>query len=267
MKMNKTILLLVSVFFCILVTQSCGIPVLVNLTTSEYTLSKMTPTIDSSVAGTLSINVLNENTEALLQDQDTIGPSLMFFYALSGNASEYPIGNIQTGLINAFSTKHINKPYGIAVSDPEEVVSYPSTDPKVYLYGFNDIGKQNFTAPEYILWTDDAVNADLDDFTLTAEKMTDDETAYKIKLSYTQNSSSGTFHSNSTELFSFEGKPFVTSVESINARTSQEYLYTETNPSDVYLNIFCAFYISGHFTNQFWSPLVYLGQIKLPLSS
>ncbi len=172
MKMKLTLLLLVSVFFV-----SCGMPTIFNLSTSEYSLKSIDNSDSDAISGSLEITSTDTTSIATLLDSETKGPSLMFFYTISGSdLSAFPFSTtIENALITTFSTKIKKEPFGLNNPIYHELVYTTTSDQiKVPLYEFKGINNQKFTFPNLILTGNSASSIPkLNSFTLQA-KSTDD---------------------------------------------------------------------------------------------
>lgn len=264
MKMKLTLLLLVSVFFCILV--SCGMPTVFNL--DSYSLQEVEPTIPNSVKGSLAITSSDPSVLSFLSDPDTIGPSLMFFYMVSSESLDPPTTET---VISEFQSKFYSyvkkEPFGINNPEYHELIYKTlSDDKKVSLYGFTGLGNKKFSYPEYILSTNSQSNPEQCTFTLQAKLVPGQTTHYYVTLSVDSDSLPGSFQPTSIDLYGFEGASFLTDKDEISKIKTGEYGFLLDGTTKIYLNVFCAFSISGNFTNTFWSSLTYLGKIELPTS-
>jgi hypothetical protein len=263
--MKLTFLLLASVFFV-----SCGMPTIFNLSTSEYSLQSIDNPNTDAVSGSLSISTTNATSISTIIDSETKGPSLMFFYTISGSdLSTFPFSTtIENALIDTFSTKIKKEPFGLNNPIYHELVYTTTSDQiKVSLYEFKGINNLKFTLPNLILTgNSNGSIPKLDSFTLKARPTAVDSSRYYIELTVNTDTPSGSFTPTSVDLFDFEGFPFFTQSDDISSNESGEYSYFPVGSSGLFLNIFCAFSISGNFTNIFWSTLTSLGQIELPSS-
>ena len=272
MKMKVTLLLLASVFFV-----SCGMPKIFSPNTSEYSLRTVTNPSDDTVEGMLDMHLDPTGPNySLLGDADTMGPSLMFFYTFdSGSDATYLL---TSGDLSSFTTKfktefNKNGYEGKPVSNPSELVSIEKTNGKAYLYGVNTSTGSKFNARDrYVLYAQNQGNlAALDSFTLTQTPDVGDPTnRYTLDLLWTKATSSPAFISNALKLYDFNGQAFSkkrSDIEEkkINNTNNHEYEYIESSPTKVNLHLYAAFFISGPFSNYFWSDLVYLGFIPIDL--
>ena len=265
MKMKLTLLLLASVFFV-----SCGMPTIFNLTSGEYYFQQ----IENPTSGAISssFKLTNADTDpdtiATLLDSKTQGPSLMFFYTISGSnlSTDYTIGAIQGALVSAFSSHVKKEPFGVNNPIYHELVYKTLDDTKVSLYEFKGTDNQKFGFPNLILTgKDPTVVPKLDSFTLQAIPTTADPSRYYIELRVDTEIPSNSFTPTPVDLYGFEGSSFVTNPNDISSSLSGEYVYLPDGASEIFLNIFSAFSVLGDFTNIYWSELNYIGQIKLPL--
>ena len=290
MKMKLTFLLLASVFFV-----SCGMPTIFNPNTSEYTLVKTTPdTSNTYVQGQLSMHLdpSGPNYE-LLADSETKGPSLMFFYTFdNANDSYYTLTSDDISIITSKFKKEFikNSYYGIPVDASKEILSITlhdivNGDKEVYLYGVSPYGINNtFNARDrYVLYASDNLNQAALDFTLKKEDNPPfpNGTEYTLKLSSSNASGSPTqFISNAplNQLYAYDGASFSLDKAIIKNKISRssnhEYDYLGQNkssditvPASIRMHLFAAFFISGNFSNNFWSKLTYLGAIPITLNS
>ena len=267
MKMKLTFLLLASVFFV-----SCGMPTIFAPSTSEYTLLKTTPdTATTYVQGKLDMHLAPGPTHVLLSDSSTKGPSLMFFYAFGGaEASENQFINEASYLTSNFRTEFMANGYeGKVIGNPSKLVSTGSGDKKAYLYGVNNGSGTQFKAiSQYVLYAQDhGASASLDSFTLTKTDIGTPEQGYTLNLTWIENASPPTFVSNAIgdKLYAFDGKPFPLLKTDIENSTSGEYDFVKDDLSGLQIHLFAAFFISGPFSNYFWSKLEYLGAIPIAL--
>ena len=262
MKMKLTFLLLVSVFFV-----NCGMPTIFAPSTSEYTFLKTTPDAATTyVQGTLDMHLPLGPTYDLLSDSSTKGPSLMFFYAFGGaEASDNQFINEASYLTSNFRTEFMANGYeGKVVGNPSKIVSTGSDNKKVYLYGVNNNTATNFNAfDQYVLYAQ-GPDASLESFTLTKTDIGTPEQGYTLDLTWDP---STIFDSNATgdKLYAFDGKPFPLLKTEIENSTSGEYDFVRDNLSDLQIHLFAAFFISGPFSNYFWSNLIHLGSIPITL--
>jgi len=263
MKMKLTFLLLASVFFV-----SCGMPTIFNLSTSEYSYQSIANASSDSISGSFEITTADPDTIATIEDSETNGPSLMFFYTISGSdlSLNYSINAIKGALVTAFSSKVKKEPFG--VNDPiyNELVFTTIDGITVALYEFRGINNQKFGFPNQILTGNSSTTVPkLNSFTLQAKPTTADPSRYYIQLKVDTDTPLGSFTPTPVDLYDFEGAPFLTDSDDFPVGQS-EYSYLPDAASEIYLNIFSAFSITGDFTNIFWSTLNYIGQIKLPLT-
>ncbi|MGB4408264.1 MAG: hypothetical protein WBI82_15500 [Sphaerochaeta sp.] len=287
MKMKLTFLLLASVFFV-----SCGMPTIFNPSLSEYTFSKTSPDpVTTFVQGKLSMHLDPSGPNYdLLEGTDTKGPSLMFFYTFDNpNDIAYTLSSNEiSDIILKFASEYIKNAYdGIPVVPSNEILSVKFTDTisnlekNVYLYGMSTQGASTqFTArDQYVLFEKNQRNgASLDPFTLTKVDIGSPATGCILNLTYTDITSSSTFISNapSGDLYAFDGQPFSLIKENIQNKikdaNNHEYDYLGEQesvggnaPESVRLHLFAAFFISGNFSNNFWSKLIHLGAIPIDL--
>ena len=262
MKLKLTFLLLASVFFV-----SCGMPKIFNIPSDSYILETYSPTvpIPNSVSGTMEIATSNLSILSDLSDSHTTGPSLMFFYSISGESLDTYFSNVREIFREQFKTKIKKEPFGLSNPKYQELIFKNLDDgKKVSLYGFTGEGGKHFTVPEYILSTNSSNNPKLDHFTLEAKQDLQNNSQYYVQLTVGQDSPPGSFQPSSINLLGLNNSLFFTKNEDIINHQTGEYDYLPDAASEIYLNIFCAFSITGNFANSFWSTLEYLGQIKLP---
>ena len=271
MKMKVMFLLVASVFFV-----SCGMPIIFSPNTSEYSLRIVTNPSDDTVEGMLDMHLDPAGPNyGLLGNPETKGPSLMFFYTFgSGSDATYlltsgDLSSLQTKFKNEFNK---NGYEGKPVSNPSELASIENTSGKAYLYGVNNAAGSNFNArDQYVLHAQNQGNlAALDSFTLTqTPDVADPTNRYTLDLSWSKAPSSPAFISNALKLCDFNGQAFSKKrseiEEKINNTNNHEYEYMESSPTKVNLHLYAAFFISGPFSNYFWSELVYLGAIPIAL--
>lgn len=264
MKLKLTLLLLASVFFV-----GCGMPTIFNLSSGEYSYQTIANPSTDSISGSLTITTTDASNKAILIDAQTSGPSLMFLYTISGSdlSLDYSMNAIRGTLIDGFSSKVKKEPFG--VNNPvyhELIYKTLPDDTKVSLYEFKGTSNQKFGFPNQIVTGKaPAVVPKLDSFTLQAKKTVSDATRYYLELKVDTATPGGSFTPTPVDLYGFEGLPFLTKPEDISGNTTGEYAYLPDGTSEIYLNIFSAFSVSGDFTNIFWSSLHYIGQIRLPL--
>lgn len=241
-------------------------PTIFNL--REYSFQSVANPSSDAFSSSFQITTTDSDTIATLLDSDTKGPSLMFFYTISGSdSSDFPINNIKGTLVNEFSAKVKKEPFG--VNNPiyhELVFKKLSDDTKVSLYEFKGFNNQKFSFPNMILKGNSTIVVPkIQQFTVQAKPTSSDPSRYYIELKVITDNPSGSFTPTSVDLYSFEGSSFLSKSEDILACQTGEYVYLPDGASDIYLNIFCAFTVTGDFTNIFWSNLTFLDQIKLPL--
>lgn len=268
MKLKLTFLLLASVFFV-----SCGMPVIFAPSTSEYTLRKEPSSLDS-VEGKLEMRLVAGPNYDLLENSDTKGPSLMFFYTFdSGMDTDYQLTPYELTYTMPSKFKQVfNKDLHGAkpVYNPKELAYIEKDDVKVYLYGVNTSTGSNFNAKDqYVLTADKGNKAALDTFKLSKVDASSDE--YSLQLSWTDTSPlTPNFYSNvqssGNMLYSFNGNMFPLKQSEVNSNENTEYNFVENYPTKVRLHLYAAFFISGPFSNFFWSDLVYLDSISIDLS-
>ena len=274
MKLKVMFLLVASVFFV-----SCGMPTIFAPSTSEYTLAKTSPDPgDDNVKGKLSMNLTNPGpTYTLLEDSETKGPSLMFFYTFDNEEDlSKPIN--PSDFVSAFSTKYVKNNFdGIPIEGSKEILSVKRDEKETFLYGLSRKGVNNtFNAKEqYILFAQsDGNRAKLDPFILKLD-VTGSE--YVINLDWNDTSSPPTLFDTNAQsaspgsgynLYAFDGEPFPLDNGEIITKKStdnHEYDYVEVTTKKIKLHLFAAFFISGPFSNFFWSKLVHLGSIPITL--
>jgi len=273
MKMKLTFLLLASVFFV-----SCGMPTIFNLTyNTDYTFLNTSPDpITTYIQGKLLMNVDSTGPNYdLLEDSDTKGPSLMFFYTFGGeSATSHDLSSLIGSIQSEFKNTFIKNTYeGIPVSDPNELFYITNNSEKVFLYGVNNSAGTNFNASgKYVLYAQNQANkAALDSFLLTKTDLVSPTNKYTLDLSWTEALTSPTFISNASadKLYAFDGQSFTLSQAEVQSKISDEnnheYNYVGTNPSKIEMHIFAAFFIAGSFSNYFWSNLIHLGSIPITL--
>ena len=287
MKMKLTFLLLASVFFV-----GCGMPVIFAPSPSEYTLSSPATETSNSVQGKFALNLGSGPTYDLLTHPATKGPSLMFFYTFdNGNELAYTLSSNEiNSIINKFASEFVKNKYdGIPVNVSKEILSVKFTDANdtsleknVYLYGLSPqgIGNHFNAASQYVLYAENQHNGvSLDPFGLEKTDLGSPDTDYMLKLTWTDTPAT-TFKSNvapSNELYAFDGQPFsmiITKVQNkIKDANNHEYEYlgvkeviADNPPSTIRLHLFAAFFISGEFSNNFWSNLIHLGAIPISLT-
>lgn len=274
MKMKLTLLLIASVFFV-----SCGMPVIFAPSSSEYTLKQVQPpSLADSVEGKLEMRLQPGPNYDLLQDPKTEGPSLMFFYAFGGKpATDYELDKHISAIQTEFENAYIKNKYdGIPVSDPNQVLSITRDSKKIYLYGVNNSSGTNFKAGDkYVLYAQNQPNqAALDSFTLKKTDASLPEKTYSLTLNWTERTlpvPSPPFFSNASgnTLYDYTGQPFTLLkqevLDKINNPNNHEYNFVDENSSQIQLHLFAAFFITGTFTNNFWSNLVHLGSIPINL--
>lgn len=262
MRMKLTFLLLASVFFV-----SCGMPTIFNLTSGEYTFQPVVNSNADSFSSSFTITSTDTSTITTLLDSQTTGPSLMFFYTISGSDdSAYPISSLCNTFIGEFNAKVKKKPFGINNPTYHELVFKAlGDDTFARLYEFKGIGDKKFTLPTMILLGNSStVVPRIDKFTFQAIPTTTDTSQYYISLTVDTDFPLGSFTPIAIDLYNFEGNPFLTKQDEISASQTGEYVFLPDGATELYLNIFCSFTVSGDFTNIFWSNLVYLDKIKLP---
>jgi len=286
MKMKLTFLLLASVFFV-----SCGMPTIFNPNSSEYTFLKTTiDPVTTLVQGKLIMDLDSSGPNyELLENSDTKGPSLMFFYTFDdGNDINYTLTSSQIGIIaSKFKEEYVKNNYdGIPVDASKEILSITINDSvnnnkEVYLYGVSPLGVSNkFTATDqYVLFAEFQRNgASLDPFTLTKTDSGSPVTGYTLVLN-DKTTPSLTFKSNaepSNKLYTFDGESFSLEKKTIQNKiinsSNHEYDYLGQNenseiivPDLIRIHLFAAFFISGNFSNNFWSNLIHLGAIPITL--
>jgi hypothetical protein len=248
MKMNRKLLPMVSVFFCILILVSCGIATIFYV---SYSFTAGSDT-GGSVSGTFYVS--SDEYENLDYITDGTGPSLMLFYVLSDESTIS-----QSAIISKFSTTYKTTPYGKIVSTTSDPIVLSTDD--YDLYAFSDTASTSFSAPEYIYTCNDPDENSLE-FTLTTEG--DSSSLYDIAP--TQDSSENYTIQATGNLRRYNGDYFLsdtgemddeadysTSVDSSEAKVNGEY----------YCHVFGAFCVSeGEFNNIFWTSLVYLGYLE-----
>lgn len=222
------------------------------LDSDDYTFNKGTTTYTEVSISSLVVTTSN------YEDYAGVGPAVMFFYTIGEyNADE--INSFASGstVESAFANKYIPTITQGRPITSNEVVSFTLNGKQRTLYAFRGADGQDFRAQQYML----ASNSDL------FAKLTD------AKLTY--NTSSGVFS------LSFDSSSPYTS------QLSDAYLYRYKDnltfhnvtsftddfsavSSDPIIYIYAAFCISPDydssgtsFNNIFWSPLKYLGYIKL----
>ncbi|MDT4761461.1 hypothetical protein [Sphaerochaeta sp. PS] len=272
MKMKLTLLLLVSVFFCLLV--SCGMPTILSLNSWEYVLANtpITP-VTNLVQGTFKMDVDPGVTFDLL-NTNTKGPSLMFFYTIDdGTEADYTLNATDlNSFITGFASTYTKNGYeGIPVTGSKELVTIKSysQNKDVYLYALSGKGAgATFNASDqYVLYaTSDANNAELTSFTLTKTDEPSPGTGFSLELARTSPGSSPPFSVNATKLYDYEGNPFLQTRSDILAKkdsSNHEYDFTGDSPSTIRIHLFVAFFLEKPNTNNFWSRLVYLDAIPI----
>lgn len=277
MKMKLTLLLLVSVFFCLLV--SCGMPTILSLNSWEYVLANIPITpVTNLVQGTFKMDVDPGVTFDLLEDTNTKGPSLMFFYTIDdGTEADYTLNATDlNSFTTGFARNYTKYGYeGIPVTGSRELVAIKSysQNKDIYLYAVSGkgTGATFNAADQYVLYaTSDANNAELTSFTLTKTDEISPGTGFSLKLAKTSPGSSPSFSANATELYDYEGNPFLQSLSAIEAKkadpSNHEYDFTSESPSTIRIHLFVAFFLEKPNTNNFWSRLVYLDAIPITVT-
>lgn len=287
MKMKLTFLLLASVFFV-----SCGMPTIFAPSPSEYTLSSPATETLNAVQGKFALNLGSGPTYDLLIDPATKGPSLMFFYTFDNeNELSYTLSSIEiSSILQKFASEFVKNKYdGIPVNASKEILSVKFTDANdtsleknVYLYGLSPqgIGNHFNAANQYVLYAENQHNnVSLDPFTLGKTDLGSPVTEYSLKLTWTDFPAT-IFKSNVAplnELYAYDGQPFSmikTKIQDkIKDSNNHEYEYlgikevmADNPPPTIRLHLFVAFFISGEFSNNFWSNLIHLGAIPITLT-
>lgn len=277
MKMKLTLLLLASVFFV-----SCGMPtIFAPLSPSDYTFTKLPPDeFDSegnntNVLGKLLMHLDNSETNYdLLGNSSTKGPSLMFFYAFGGSsASSNQFIDEPSDLIDNFEDEFMTNGYeGKIISNPEKLISIGTNDKKIYLYGVNNNTATNFNAfDQYVLYSKiNGNNANLNYFKLTKTNLIPVQDGYTLDLTWDPSVNFESNASTGNKLYAFDGNSFPLKKSYIQSKmdnpNNHEYDFLgNTVPNSLQIHLFAAFFISGPFSNYFWSDLVYLGAIPINL--
>lgn len=212
----------------------------------------------------------------LLADSSTKGPSLMFFYTFDNEQDlSQPIN--PNDFVTAFSTKYVKNNYqGVAIEGSKELLSVKRGDKETFLYGVSRLGNNTFKAKEqYVLFVQsDRNRAKLDSFVL---KLDPSGSEYTINLDWTDFSTPPSLFSTNAQaassgsgysLYAFDGTQFPLDRVTIIAKKSSdnhEYDYVEESTTEIKLHMFAAFFISGSFSNFFWSKLIHLGAIPITL--
>jgi hypothetical protein len=251
--------------------------------TSEYTLSKLPSDLDAdnaniNVKGKLSMQLDPGINYDLLEDSETQGPSLMFFYTFD---NEQDLSNpiYPSDFVSAFSTKYVKNNYeGIAIAGSKELLSVKRGEKETFLYGVSRQGVNNTfkTEEQYVLYAQNNGNrARLDPFILKDEPI--GASSYVINLDWTDTSTPPTLFATNAQaaspgpgynLYAFDGSSFPLSRTAIlerQATDNNEYPYVEETTTEIKLHLFVAFFISGPFSNFFWSNLIHLGEIPITL--
>ena len=261
MKMKLTFLLLVSVFFV-----SCGMPTIFNIS-GEYSFQTVGNSNEDSFSSSFKITTTDSDTIDTLLDPSTKGPSLMFFYTISGaDDSAYPNTSIYNTLITEFSSKIKKEPFGINNAVYHELIFKTLSDDKIVrLYEFKGINDQKFTFPDFVIKGNSISSVPkIDKFTIQAIPNTPDTSQYYIRLTVDLDDPNDSFTPATINLYDFEGGNFLSNPDDISTNSSGQYVFLPDGANEIYLNVYCAFTVTGDFTNIYWSNLVYLDQIKLP---
>ncbi|MFA7118598.1 MAG: hypothetical protein WC159_07455 [Sphaerochaetaceae bacterium] len=256
MRNLKQKILIVSVFFVVLSLTGCGIPsILYLISTSDYNFTAISPYNESSYVGisSLSISSIDEYLEYCY------GPSVMFFYSIGGS-TEHLVATSK--FVTQFATQYINQPYGVAISTSDNnIMSVTDSDGYTQnLYGFNKLNEsgQYFKAPYYNLYAT-TYSESLNDLKLT---IADDKSHLTIS------NFGDKYTCEVPNLYRYNGNAFKTSDYST---IDDDYAFVKNtagdNSQDICIYIFAAFSImkttESSFGNNFWSPLLYLGYIKI----
>lgn len=263
MKKAALTLVLLSAFF----VSSCGMPQYILCPEYDF---------DRSVETTIGSLKLIENEDdtalgSLLEDCD--GPSIAFFYVISGSSD---LSAVDAAITRFGNTYRINGYQGIALStDHNTVFSFTDNGETQHLYLLSAKGKteQTFSAPYYMIRLKDgkdALNADITHIALEKTTVTDSNAAADTALKLTFSGSDYEFNGYPSEseltLYRYNGRPFVTkaNLSTEKAYDNQDY---ENVDDTAYIHLFAAFCISPNssskFNNIFWSELTYMGSISL----
>lgn len=238
MKMNKTLLRLVSVFFIVLVLAGCGIATYFYITVAYTPLGGSSV----SVSGQFTFTDSNNNLD-LISAGD--GPSLLLTYLVT--TEQNPPSSIKT----EFSTQYKRNGNGSVVTQAN-VLTVTSGSNTYRLYQFSDSLQTLFRAPTYIAH---ATNPKNPNFEFSIVKQSDNTLAMSFPTgSYTRNDSG--------ILTRFTGEPFETTPGTIVANPDgfPDYVVPSTGGT-LYLHIYAAIHVSSN--NKFWTDLYYVGYIQL----
>jgi len=253
MKMNRTILLIASVFLYIFV--SCGIPVIFSI---ESALSAGNDS-GTSVSGRYHVSS-DEYNNLDLVEMGT-GPSLMLFYTITQGTL---VSTLQSQITTAFNTQYRKNGIGVVVPQQKLPVLSVTYDSTVYnLYPFSDAtGPSAFSSPKYLLAANNPHNNELQ-FSLSRTQFS---TTSQYTLDLTLNPVSDPYSSQilDNSLVRYNGQKFETSSTIINSNML-DYSNAMDSTDDYQCHIFAAMCVAeGSFNNTYWTPLKYLGYITLP---
>jgi hypothetical protein len=250
--------LFIAAFFVFVALTSCGIPTILYLDSDDYTFNTGTTTNTE-----VSISSLVVTTTSNYEDYAGVGPAVMFFYTI-GKSDE--INSFASGstVESAFANKYIPTITQGRPITSNEVVSFTLNGKQRTLYAFRGADGQDFRAQQYMLASNSGLFAELTDAKLTYD---DDTSSGFFSLSF--DSSSSYQLSVGANLYRYKDNNLtfhnVTSfTDDFSAVSSDPIIY-----------IYAAFCISPDyydssgtsFNNIFWSPLKYLGYIKLNQST
>lgn len=243
MKMNKKLLLTASVFFVLLALIGCGVA---TIFFNDVFYEKGTNLEDNQVKGTFKF----VNNDSLKMITIGTGPSLLIGYTVTDTVDRTLFNS---KFITEFNSRYRKDGhFGRAVSS-SEILSVTNEDTQYSLYQLSDSGGEVFRSPLYVASAINPLEPDCE-YTLTLQ---DDNT---LKLEVTKYNSW-----NSSNLRRYNGQIFETTISSIlpNATKYPDYSL-QTSSSSLYIHLYGAMNVSeGDFSNVFWSPLSYLGTIKL----
>jgi hypothetical protein len=248
--------LFIAAFFVFLALTSCGIPTILYLDSDDYifTAGKTTDT-EVSIS---SLVVTTSNYE----DYAGVGPAVMFFYTI-GKSDE--INSFASGstVKSAFANKYIPTITQGRPITSNEVVSFTLNGKQRTLYAFSGANGQEFRAQQYMLASNAGLFAKLTDAKLTYVK-----SSGVFSLSF---DSSSSYQLSVGADYLYRYKDNLT----FNVTSSTDDFSAVSSDSDPIIYIYAAFCISPDyydssgtsFNNIFWSPLKYLGYIKLNQST
>ena len=252
MKKRNLLILMISAFF---VLTGCGIP---NIFTIGSSISVPSGNITNNSI-TAQYRVTQSHPEELTKINPAHGPKIFLGYVITGEESTFD-GFSSTTLQTAFEKKAGKTPNGRHITKQayyleKGIFTVDKDDVSYKIYPFSDSKQSKYTSPDYhIAYQDSAPIADANklntDFTLTFN-----QTSKDIELTLTNSTYKNQLEDGN--LRRFEDQDF----ESPNNVDSD---VVGEGTGNWYVHIFAAVNISqGYFTNIYWSPISYLGSIKI----